>query len=343
MKNLKKDPYLNFVKDIKQKIHKAQYEALKQVNTVLLGLYWEIGRSIVEKQKRYGWGKSVVETLSKDLQNEFPGIKGYSVQNLWYMRQFYSVYSENVKLQPLVGEISWSHNIIIISKCKDNLEREFYIKMTLKNAWSKNVLIHQIESKSFEKYLLNQTNFDKSIPNKYKQQAKLAVKDEFSFEFLELSEAHSEKELELALMKNIRQFLLEMGSDFAFIGNQYRLQVGEDDFYIDLLLYHRKLKSLVAIELKAGKFKPEFAGKMNFYLTVLDDTVKQKEENPSIGIIICKNKNKTIVEYALKNTTNPIGVANYTLTSTLPRAYKKLLPSAKEIEENLSELITKLT
>jgi predicted nuclease of restriction endonuclease-like (RecB) superfamily len=215
--------------------------------------------------------------------------------------------------------------------------------MTLKNAWSKNVLILQIESKSYEKYLLNQTNFDKSIPNKYKQQAKLAVKDEFSFEFLELSEAHSEKELELALMKNIRQFLLEMGSDFAFIGNQYRLQVGEDDFYIDLLLYHRKLKSLVAIELKAGKFKPEFAGKMNFYLTVLDDTVKQKEENPSIGIIICKNKNKTIVEYALKNTTNPIGVANYTLTSTLPRAYKKLLPSAKEIEENLSELITKLT
>ena len=144
-------------------------------------------------------------------------------------------------------------------------------------------------------------------------------------------------------MKNIRQFLLEMGSDFAFIGNQYRLQVGEDDFYIDLLLYHRKLKSLVAIELKAGKFKPEFAGKMNFYLTVLDDTVKQKEENPSVGIIICKNKNKTIVEYALKNTTNPIGVANYTLTSTLPRAYKKLLPSAKEIEENLSDLITKLT
>ena len=343
MKNLKKDPYLNFVKDIKQKIHKAQYEALKQVNTVLLGLYWEIGRSIVEKQKRYGWGKSIVETLSKDLQYEFPGIKGYSVQNLWYMRQFYSVYSENVKLQPLVGEISWSHNIIIFSKCKDNLEREFYIKMTLKNAWSKNVLIHQIESKSFEKYLLNQTNFDKSLPNKFKQQAKLAVKDEFSFEFLELSEAHSEKELELALMKNIRQFLLEMGSDFAFIGNQYRLQVGEDDFYIDLLLYHRKLKSLVAIELKTGKFKPEFAGKMNFYLTVLDDTVKQKEENPSVGIIICKNKNKTIVEYALKNTTNPKGVANYTLTSTLPRAYKKLLPSAKEIEENLSELITKLT
>lgn len=255
------------------------------------------------------------------------------------MRQIYLEYKDNTKLQPLVGEISWSHNLVIMSKCKDDLEREFYIQMTKKYGWTKNVLIHQIEGKSYEKFLLNQTNFDKAVPGKYKHQAKLAVKDEYNFDFLEISEDHNEKELELALMKNIRKFLSEMGGDFAFIGNQYRIRVGDEDFYIDLLLYHRKLKSLVVIELKAGKFKPEYAGKMNFYLAVLDDTVKQEDENPSIGIIICKGKNKTIVEYALKKATSPIGIASYTLTETLPKEYKNLLPSPKEIEEKLSGFI----
>jgi predicted nuclease of restriction endonuclease-like (RecB) superfamily len=339
MSKIEKDPYKVFLSEIKEKIHQAQYEAMKQVNKTLLTLYWEIGKSIVEKQKQHGWGKSIVETLSKDLQNEFPGVQGYSVQNLWYMRQMYLEYKDNVKLQPLVGEISWSHNLVIMSKCKDNLEREFYIQMTKKYGWSKNVLIHHVEGKSYEKFLLNQTNFDKAVPAKYKHQAKLAVKDEYNFDFLEIAEDHNEKELELALMKNIRKFLSEMGGDFAFIGNQYRIQVGDEDFYIDLLLYHRKLKSLVVIELKAGKFKHEYAGKKNFYLAVLDDTVKQKDENPSIGIIICKSKSKTIVEYALKKTSNPIGIASYTLTETLPKEYKNLLPSPKEIEEKLSGFI----
>jgi predicted nuclease of restriction endonuclease-like (RecB) superfamily len=259
------------------------------------------------------------------------------------MRKFYTLYKEQTKLAPLVQEIGWSQNIIIMEKCKDDLEREFYLKMTMQNGWSKNVLINQIEGKSYEKFLLNQTNFENAKPLKNKYQAKLAVKDEYNFEFLEISDVHTEKELEQALMNNMRQFLLELGNDFTFLGNQFRLQIGEEDFYIDLLLFHRRLRSLVAIELKAGKFKPEFAGKMNFYLTVLDDTVKQEDENPSIGIIICKNKNKTIVEYALKSTNSPIGIANYTLTSSLPKVYKNLLPSPKEIEENLSGLIAKLT
>lgn len=302
-------------------------------------LYWEIGKSIVEKQKQYGWGKSIVETLSRDLQSEFAGAQGYSVQNLWYMRQLYLEYKDDSKLQPLVGEIGWSHNLVIMSKCKDSLEREFYIQMTKKYGWSKNVLSHQIESKSYENFLLNKTNFDKAVPEKHKLQAKLAVKDAYNFDFLEMSENHTEKELEIALMKNIRQFLSEMGGDFAFIGNQYRLKVGEEDFYIDLLLYHRKLKSLVVIELKAGKFKPEYAGKMNFYLAVLDDTVKNEDEGPSIGIIICKSKTKTVVEYALKTTSNPIGIASYTLTETLPMEYKDLLPSPQEISERLSGFI----
>jgi len=339
MKGIEKEPYQAFLSDIKEKIHKAQYEAMKQVNKTLLELYWEIGKSIVEKQKEYGWGKSIVETLSKDLQNEFVGVQGYAVRNLWYMRNFYEQYKDNTKLQPLVAEISWSHNLVIMEKCKDDLAREFYIRMVKTYGWTKNVLIHQIEGKSYEKFLLNQTNFDKAVPEKYKHQAKLAVKDEYNFDFLEITESHNEKELELGLMKNIRQFLAEMGGGFAFIGNQYRLQVGDEDFYIDLLLYHRKLKSLVVIELKAGKFKPEYAGKMNFYLAVLDDTVKQEDENPSIGIIICKSKNKMIVEYALKKATSPIGIASYTLTETLPKEYRGLLPSPKEIEEKLSGFI----
>jgi predicted nuclease of restriction endonuclease-like (RecB) superfamily len=336
---MEKENYKAFLYDIKEKIHKAQYEALKQVNKTLLALYWDIGKNIVEKQKEYGWGKSIVETLSKDLQNEFVGVQGYSADNLWRMRKFYIQYEANTKLAPLVQEISWSHNIVVMEKCTDDLEREFYIQMTKKFGWSKNVLIHQIEGKTYEKYLLNQTNFDKAIPEKYKHQAKLAVKDEYNFDFLEIAEDHNEKELELALMKNIRKFLSQMGGDFAFIGNQYRLHVGDEDFHIDLLLYHRKLKSLVVIELKAGKFKPEYAGKMNFYLAVLDDTVKQEDENPSIGIIICKSKSKTVVEYALKKASSPIGIASYTLTETLPKEYKDLLPSPKEIEEKLSGFI----
>jgi predicted nuclease of restriction endonuclease-like (RecB) superfamily len=342
MRKIEKDPYKVFLSEIKEKIHQAQYEAMKQVNKTLLTLYWEIGKSIVEKQKQHGWGKSIVETLSKDLQNEFPGVQGYSLANLWRIRSFYANYQGNEKLAPMVREISWSHNVAIMEKCKDDLQREFYMRMTKKYGWSKDVLIHHIEGKSYEKFLLNQTNFNKAVPEKYKHQAKLAVKDEYNFDFLEITEDHNEKELELALMKNIRKFLSEMGGDFAFIGNQYRIQVGDEDFYIDLLLYHRKLKSLVVIELKAGKFKPEYAGKMNFYLAVLDDTVKQEDENPSIGIIICKSKSKTIVEYALKKTSNPIGIASYTLTETLPKEYKNLLPSPKEIEEKLSGFIDDL-
>jgi predicted nuclease of restriction endonuclease-like (RecB) superfamily len=339
MTKLEKDPYKVFLSEIKEKIQIAQYEAMKQVNKTLLSLYWEIGKSIVEKQKEYSWGKSVVETLSKDLQNEFVGVQGYSSQNLWYMRQLYLEYKDNAKLQPMVGEISWSHNIVIMSKCKDDLERIFYMGMTKKFGWTKNVLTHQIENKSYEKFLLNQTNFDKALPKKYKHQASLAVKDEYNFDFLEMGEDYKEKDLELALMKNVRKFLSEMGGDFAFIGNQYKLEVGDEDFYIDLLLYHRKLKSLVAIELKVGKFKAEYAGKMNFYLAVLDDTVKQADENPSIGIIICKSKNKMIVEYALKQSNNPVGIASYTLTETLPKEYKNLLPTPKEIEEKLTGFI----
>jgi len=291
--NLKE--YGNFIKDIKELIYRRQYDAMKQLNTALIQLYWEIGEEITNQQNEKGWGKSIVEVLAKELQNEFPGVQGFSAGNLWRMRNFYLNYCENEKLAPLVREISWSKNIAIMEKCKDDLMREFYIKMTRKFGWTKNVLIHHIDGKSYEKYLLNQTNFDETVPEKYRLQAKLAVKDDYNFDFIEMGAEHSELELERGIMNNVRAFLTEMGGDFAFVGNQYHLDVDGENFYIDLLLFHRRLKSLIAIELKVGDFKPEYAGKMLFYLTALDKTKKYADENPSIGIIVCKSKSRTVV------------------------------------------------
>jgi predicted nuclease of restriction endonuclease-like (RecB) superfamily len=338
MADLKTQEYGFFIKDIKQRIYNSQYEALKTLNKALIALYWEIGKEIYNQQKEKGWGKSIVEVLSKELQKEFPDIKGFSARNLWRMRDFYVTYYENEILPPLVAEISWTKNIVIMEKCKDVLEREFYIKMTKRYGWTKNVLINNLENKAYEKYLLNQTNFDETVPGKYRLQAKLAVKDEYTFDFLEMGLEHSEQELEIGLINNVRAFLSEMGGNFTFVGNQYHIDLGGDDFYIDLLLFHRRLKSLIAIELKIGDFKPEYAGKMQFYLTVLDEKVKLPDENPSIGIIICKSKNRTVVEYALKSANKPIGVSTYDLSSSLPEDLKNLLPTPEEIIERLSIL-----
>ncbi|QRR02034.1 PDDEXK nuclease domain-containing protein [Dyadobacter sandarakinus] len=326
-----------FIADIKGKIRAAQYEALKVVNVKLINLYWEIGKSLSEKQAE-GWGKSIVPMLSKELQLEFPGIGGFSTTNLWYMVQFYNDYQEDINLQPLVGEISWAKHLIVLAKCKGNQERQFYILSTKKNGWSKNVLINQIENKAFEGYLLNQTNFQNSLSATHSSQALLAVKDNYTFDFLNLGAEHSEAELELRLTTNIRNFLLEMGSSYTFVGSQYRIQVADRDYWIDLLLYHRKLQCLVAIELKIGDYEPEYKGKMEFYLAVLNDTVRLAHENESIGIIICKSKNRTIVEYSLKNSTLPIGVATYSTSNVLPSQYHNLLPSEQEITEKLKLL-----
>lgn len=327
--------YKIFFKEIKERIVQARYQALKAVNKELIGLYWDIGRHIVDKQEKLGWGKAVVENLAKDLQKEFPGIQGFSVANLWRMKNFYIQYYKNEKLAPLVREISWAKNVVIMEKCKNDMQREFYILITKKYGLTKNVLIHRIENESYEKYLLNQTSFDKTLPAKYKGQAKLAVKDEYTFDFLEMGEEYSERELEIALVNNIRRFLIEMGSYFTFIGNQYRVEINDNEYFIDLLLYHRKLKCLIAIEIKVGSFKPEYAGKMQFYLSALDDKVRLKEENPSIGIIICRDKDRTIVEYSLKDVHKPMGVATYILRDKLPKKYKNLLPSPAEIAKRL--------
>ncbi|MGE4403013.1 MAG: YhcG family protein [Desulfobulbus sp.] len=334
----KPQDYPGLLTEIKERIRSAQYEALKAVNKELVGLYWDIGRMIVERQDVEGWGKAVVEQLAADLRTEFPGVGGFSASNLWRMKAFFEAYTGLEKLAPLVREIGWSHNLAILERCKDPLEREFYIRMTRKFGWSKNVLIHQIDNQSYEKSLRGQTNFDQALTPELRAQAKLAVKDEYTFDFLELGEEHSERELERALIARIEDFLRAMGGMFAFMGSQYRLEVDGKEFFIDLLLFHRRLRCLVAIELKVGEFLPEFVGKMQFYLAALDRQVRQEDENPSIGIILCKEKSRTIVEYALHDARKPIGVATYEITKTLPKSLKGQLPSPKDIANLLEDL-----
>ena len=335
MTDLIPEDYGLFLTELKVRIRQAQYKALRAANTELLTLYWEIGESIHRKQVEVGWGKSVVQNLARDLQAEFPGRNGFSAQNLWLMRQFYSEYHDRPKLQSLIREISWTKNLVILGRCKDDLEREFYLRATARFGWTTAVLQHQVDNKSYEKYLLNQTNFDQAVPTEIKAQASLAVKDHYTFDFLSLSDEHSERELEHSLVKNIRRFLSEMGGMFTFVGTQHRLEVGGQEYFIDLLLFHRGLRALVAIELKIGSFQPEHKGKMEFYLEALDVQERIEGENAPIGIIICRDKNKTVVEYALRTAVRPIGVATYSIVPELPEAYRDKLPRPEAIAERL--------
>ena len=327
--------YKNFIGTIKERIRSAQYEALKAVNKELVGLYWDIGKMISEKQKELGWGKSVVENISMDLRNEFPKNRGFSVTNLWHMVKYYAEYKDDTILQSLTKEIGFTHNVLIFRKCNERLEQSFYVKSVKKFGWSTRVLEHQIENKTYEKYLLNQTNYDDLPIEKFQNQRNHAIKDHYTFDFLELSEKHSERELEEGLIRNMQQFLLELGGNFSFMGSQYRLKVGNTEFFIDLLLFHRRLQCLVVIELKAGPFKPEYKGKLEFYLNVLNDTHKLDHENEAIGMIICKTKDRLVVEYSLKKTQNNIGVASYNTGPDLPAYYEYVLPSVERIERGL--------
>ena len=323
--------YPALLAEVKARIQSAQYAALRADNKELVSLYWDIGRLIVERQQNAKHGAAITERLSDDLRAAFPDIRGFSRRNVFYMREFFLLYHDTPKVQPLVAQIGWAHNLLILSRCKDAQEREFYLRMTRKFGWSKNVLAHQIDNQSYEKSLLGQTNFDQTLTPELRAQAKLAVKDEYAFDFLELGEQHSERELERALIARIEDFLRAMGGMFAFMGSQYRLEVDGKEYFLDLLLFHRKLRALVAIELKIGEFEPEFVGKMQFYLAALDAQVRQEDENPSIGIILCKEKSRTIVEYALHNARKPIGVATYEITRTLPKKLKDQLPSPETI------------
>ncbi len=330
--------YGNLLGEIKERIRSAQYEALRAVNKELIGLYWDIGRMIVERLENGKRGRAIVNKLAEDLQAEFPGIQGFSASNLWRMRVFYEAYAENRKLAPLARVIGWTHNYTILEKCKDDLQREFYIRMTRRFGWTKNVLIHQVDNQTYEKTLLNQVNFDMTLPEEVRNQAKLAVRDEYTFDFLELGDEFSERQLETQVLARVEPFLREMGGVFCFISSQFRLEVGAKEFFVDLLLYHRRLKCLVAIELKVGEFLPEYVGKMQFYLAVLDDRVRERGENPSIGIIMCRSKDKTVVEYALRDSSKPIGVAAYRMVSSLPEELSGQLPEPEQVALLMAEV-----
>ena len=327
--------YPNFLADVKRRVLAAQYTALKSVNAELVALYWELGRMIVERQERDGWGAAVIDRLSEDLQAEFPGQAGFSRRNLYRIRDLYSTYKDDEIVPQLVAQIGWSHNIMILEKCKTASERKFYIAMTKKFGWTKNVLATQIASDAFSRSAKSQSNFNKILPAEKAAQAQLAIKDEYTFDFLELDSEHSERELELALLSKVNQFLIEMGGMYTFVGSQYRLRVDEQDFFVDLLLYHRSLKCFVAIELKVTEFKPAYAGQMQFYLTALNETQRLPEEGPAIGIILCREKSRTVVEYALANSSHPVGVASYVVSRNLPKKFKGQLPT----EEQISRLL----
>lgn len=338
MKLEKSQAYFEFLQEMKSLINEAQVKALRTVNRELVLLYWDLGKLVVEKQKKEKFGDAVIEGLALDLQNSFPGIKGFSARNIWRMRDLYLSYAGYAKLPTLLAEISWSHNLAILEKCKDNLEREFYMRMTQKHGWSHRVLLNNIENQSYEKMLLGQTNFEATLPVAISGKAKLLVKDEYTFDFLELGDDYSERQLENELVLRVDAFLLEMGGVFTYVGRQYRLEVDNKEYFIDILLFHRHLKCLVAIELKISEFIPEHVGKMQFYLAALNKLVKTPDENPSIGIILCKSKSEITVEYALNESNKPIGVATYTLVKKLPEELRGKLPSVEQIEKLLGQM-----
>lgn len=337
MKNIDSNTFATFLKEIKTKIYSAKSKAILSANRIMIELYFDIGKDIVAKQEALGWGKSVVEKMSKDLIGEFGEKSGYSTSNLWRMRNFYLSYKENEKLAQAVREISWGQNIIIFEKIKDDIEKEYYINNTIENGWNRNVLMHHIKTNLFERDKLENksNNFELSLPSELSELAQDIVKSEYNLEFLEVAKDTYERQVENKLIENIKKFLLELGYGFSFVGNQYKINLGESEYFIDLLFFHRKLNALVAVELKVGKFKPEYAGKMNFYLNILNDKVKMPHENPSIGIILCTDKDGLEVEYALQNLEQPMGVSTYTIRETLPKEFENILPSKEELKEKI--------
>jgi predicted nuclease of restriction endonuclease-like (RecB) superfamily len=333
--------YAELLQQIKTAVTESRLRVQRVVNRELIELYWKIGKEIVERQEREGWGKSVVEQLSRDLCDEFPGMQGFSARNLWDMRRLYEEYQNAPNLRQLVAVIPWGQNLLILNSVKDLTARAYYLRMTGECGWSRNVLLNQIKAKAYERHVLapKQHNFAETLPEHLAEQADEAMKDVYMLDFLGISKPVLEREMERRMVNRIRDVILELGYGFTFIGNQYRVTLEEREYFIDLLFYHRKLQCLVAIELKSGNFKPEYAGKMNFYLNILDDLVREPEENSSIGIILCAGSKRIEVEYALRSINKPVGVAEYTLTHDLPKELAGKLPNASQIEaEILREL-----
>lgn len=330
--------YANFFNEIINAINSAKYEAYKSLNKHHIGLNFEIGKLIVNNQESNNWGKSIVDTLSLDINKQIDGIKGYSPQNLWRMRQFYLIYRDEAELLELAMKIPWGQNLLIMHKVKDNKERKYYLTETDKLGWSRAVLLNQIKANAFQHHLINpkQSNFEKALPIHLSEQANEALKSEYNLDFLGITSPILERQLENKLIENIRDLIMELGYGFCFIGNQHRLKLNEKEYFIDLLFYHRILKCLVVIELKTVEFEPEFAGKMNFYLELLDEQVKTEDDNPTIGIILCPEKDDLEVEYALRTSSKPIGVSEYKLTHKLPEQLRGKIPNKEELKRMLT-------
>jgi predicted nuclease of restriction endonuclease-like (RecB) superfamily len=347
---IKNSDYKAFIQDVKQRIQSAQIKAAIAVNQELLHLYWDLAELIVLKQQEATWGDRFITQMSKDLKDEFPDQKGFSKRNLELMRQWYRFWSadsaivqqaatqlEKPSIIPEIFQIPWWHNVVIISKIKNADEAIFYVQKTIQNNWSRSVLTHQIESQLYLRDGQSLTNFAATLPTPQSDLAKQILKDPYNFDFLMLREQHDEQELENALVEHITKFLLELGSGFSYLGRQYPLEVGGDKFVMDLLFYHVRLHCYVVVELKTVKFQPEFAGKLNFYTSAVDGIMKTEQDNPTIGLLICKSKNDTVVEYSLRGSNQPIGISEYMITQYLPEEFKSSLPSIEDIEAELGD------
>lgn len=331
------EDYSIWLKYLKNKVRLVQIKAAVKVNSELLQFYWELGADIVEKQATAKWGDGFISKLSHDLMVEFPDIKGFSKRNLELIRKWYCFWSVQDEIaKQLATQIPWWHNVVIITKIKNADEALFYVQKTIQNNWSRSVLTHHIESNLFKREGKAINNFKATLPEPQSDLAIETLKEPYNFDFLALTEKHNEKELEDALVKHVTHFLLELGAGFSYLGKQYKLEVSGDEFFIDLLFYHVKLHCYVVVELKTVKFKPEFAGKLNFYVSDVDGILKSEQDDTTIGILICKSKNDTVVEYALKDVHKPIGVSEYIITKNLPDEFRSSLPSIEEIEAELS-------
>lgn len=328
------DEYLATIEQVKQEIREAQYRASIRVNTELILLYHNIG-TVINQHK--AWGNKFIENLAHDIKMDFPQVKGYSVRNLKYMAKFAATYPDVEFVQQVVAQIPWGHNIVILDKLSKQEERHWYIEACQENGWSRNVLIHQIENDLYRRQVLVEkiSNFEHRLPAPQSELAVQTMKDPYIFDFISFEEDMIEKDIEKALVQDITKLLLELGTGFAFLGNQYHLNVGGDDFYIDLLFYNLNLRCYVVIELKTGEFKPEYAGQLNFYLSAVDGLVKQEQDNPTIGLLLCKSKNNLVAEYSLKDMSKPIGVSAYQITSNLPAELEKQLPSVEDIQKRI--------
>ena len=337
--------YKAWLTELKGKIRNAQLKAAVTVNTQLLEFYWELGADIIAKQAQAAWGSGLIDQLSKDLMSEFPDMKGFSRRNLMYIQEWCLFYNKSIVQRPvrqlvqqpvaLITQIPWGHNIAIISKCKNTAEALYYAQSAAKYNWSRSVLVHQIESGLYKRDGKALSNFAATLPKPRSDLAVQTLKDPYIFDFLSITGEYREKELENALVSHVTQFLLELGAGFSYIGRQMPLQVDDREFFIDLLFYHTKLYCYVVVELKTVGFEPEHAGKLNFYLKAVDSQLRTKQDNPTVGILICKSKSKLVVEYALSDIRKPIGVSEYKLTQSLPKKIKSSLPSIKEIEKEL--------